>query len=149
MRILTHIHRGSFRPFISVSRVLTISRIHPDPNTEDFVSRMMGFIRDNIIPLPEEPQHRGIRIAVLDTGIHIDEEDELLKGAEDRIVMKQSFLGSDPDAYVDSYGHGTHVVRLLLRFAPRANILVAKISESKQLTGIKPIVKVSRRRSNW
>lgn len=83
-----------------------------------------------------ESQKRPIRIAVLDTGIRIDETDEtdvtdeLLKGGKARIAMKRSFIGHD-DQHLDSYGHGTHVVRLLLRFAPNAEIVVAKVSENK------------------
>ncbi|RYP46073.1 hypothetical protein DL768_007665 [Monosporascus sp. mg162] len=124
-------------------------RTHTDPATEDFVSRMKKFVRDNILPLPGElagnikfePQKRSIHIAVLDTGIHIDEGDELLKGGQKRIILKRNFLSEDEHAYVDSYGHGTHVVRLLLRFAPSAMIIVAKVSESKNLTGGSQIVK--------
>ncbi len=110
---------------------------------------MTGFIADYILPLAEEHgdkikferQNRSIRVAVLDTGIRID-EDKLLKGGQERIIRKQNFLGEDQHAYVDSYGHGTHVVRLLLRFSPHAEIIVAKVSESKWLSEIDPIVKV-------
>ncbi|KAK4443846.1 hypothetical protein QBC34DRAFT_416455 [Podospora aff. communis PSN243] len=116
-------------------------RTHPDTDTEDFIHRMDDFVGTYIQPLPEaladnislERLRRSIRIAVLDTGIHIDKGDEILDGGQDRIIQKRNFLGADEHAYVDSYGHGTHVVRLLLRFAPFANIIVAKISESKYL----------------
>ena len=114
---------------------------------------MDQFLREYIQPLPEEladkikfeRQKRSIRIAVLDTGIHIDEGDELLDGGQARIIRKRSFLGADEYAYVDSYGHGTHVVRLLLRTVPFANIIVAKISESKYLTEGSQIAKVRKR----
>ncbi|KAL7948569.1 hypothetical protein V8C42DRAFT_314863 [Trichoderma barbatum] len=124
-------------------------RTHPDSDTEDFVNRMTMFVKDHILPLPGElagdikfePQKRSIRVAVLDTGIHVDERDELLKCGQDRIILKRNFLNEDDHTYVDSYGHGTHVVRLLLRFAPFAEIIVAKISESKELTGGNQILK--------
>jgi hypothetical protein len=114
-------------------------RTHLDPDTEDFVNRMDEFLDYYIQPLPEEladkikldRQKRSIHIAVLDTGIRIDERDELLDGGQERIVQKRNFLGADEDAYVDTYGHGTHVVRLLLRTVPFAKIIVAKISENK------------------
>lgn len=41
---------------------------------------------------------------------------------------------ADPNEHKDQHGHGTHVVRLLLKFAPRAEIFVAKISDTKSLT---------------
>jgi hypothetical protein len=111
---------------------------------------MKTFIEGNILPLPEEladsitlePQKRSIRIAVLDTGIHVDEGDELLKSGQERIIMKRNFISEDKQAYSDSYGHGTHVVRLLLRFTPFAEIVVAKVSESKNLSEIIQIVDV-------
>ncbi|KAI9684271.1 MAG: hypothetical protein M1822_005744 [Bathelium mastoideum] len=119
-----------------------------DPNTEDFTRRMTTFIEDNILPLPEElghnitlePQKRSIRIAVLDTGIRVDESDELLKSGQDRIILKRNFISEDKQACWDSYGHGTHVARLLLRFAPSAEIVVAKVSESKDVSGVIQIV---------
>jgi len=111
---------------------------------------MTTFVKDNILPLPEElagnikiePQKKSIHIAVLDTGIHVDETDELLKCGQERIILKRNFLNEDDDTCADSYGHGTHVIRLLLRFAPFAKIIVAKISESKSLIGGSQIVKV-------
>ena len=130
------------------------SRTHPDPNTEDFINRMDEFHATYIQPLPEELAHgikferqkRSIRIAVLDTGIRIDEDDALLNGGQGRIIQKRNFLEMDEhDACDDDYGHGTHVVRLLLRFAPLAKIIVAKVSESKYLTGGSQIAKVRKR----
>ncbi|KAI1317242.1 peptidase S8/S53 domain-containing protein [Xylariaceae sp. FL0255] len=110
---------------------------------------MATFVKDNILPLPEEladnitfeRQKRSIRIAVLDTGFHADERDELLKCGQERIILRRNFVGEDEHAYVDSYGHGTHVARLLLRFTPFAKIIIAKISESKKLTGGSQVVK--------
>lgn len=88
-------------------------------------------------------QRQPIRIAVLDTGIHLDERDRVLEGGKERIVLKRSFLGDD-DAHLDENGHGTHVVRLLLRFAPNAEIAIAKVSKDKSFTTtrLSQIVKV-------
>ncbi|KAL6886896.1 peptidase S8/S53 domain-containing protein [Trichoderma evansii] len=106
-------------------------RTHPDPHTEDFVFRMFTFVENNILPLPNDkaddimsgPLKRNIRIAVLDTGFRVDDEDELVKCGQERILLKRNFLGEDKHAYIDTYGHGTHIVRLLLRFAPYAKII--------------------------
>lgn len=132
---------------------LTVTRSDPDRDTEDFLARMTSFVTDNILPLPEElacnirheRQKRKIRIAVLDTGVHVDGTDELFQHGQTRLILKQNFFSKDKTAYADSYGHGTHVVRLLLRLAPFAEIIVAKISGSKQLTEGSQIINVRRR----
>ncbi|OTB13976.1 hypothetical protein K445DRAFT_368160 [Daldinia sp. EC12] len=123
-------------------------RMAPDRRTAEFIRYMEMFLEDRILPLPTtamggiEPkaQKVDIRIAVLDTGIYFNEEDTLLEGGKDRIIEKRSFLSNNQHLWIDSYGHGTHIVRLLLRFAPRADIIVAKISESKESIGIGPII---------
>ncbi|KAF2963179.1 hypothetical protein GQX73_g10399 [Xylaria multiplex] len=75
-----------------------------------------------------------IRIAILDTGV--DSTDNLIKGAlRTRIKDQRNFTGSSPTDHVDTYGHGTHVARLLLKMAPSADIFIAKISEGKHLDG--------------
>lgn len=71
-----------------------------------------------------------IRIAVLDTGI--DPSDRMIKSAISRIIEKRSWVGP-PGNYIDRYGHGTHVTRLLLQMAPAAEIYVAKITENKNV----------------
>ena len=73
-----------------------------------------------------------IRIAVLNTGI--DLTDPMIKPAMPYIIDKRSWVGS-PESYMDRYGHGTHVTRLLLHMAPAAEIYVAKISDDK---GVRP-----------
>jgi hypothetical protein len=81
---------------------------------------------------PYQWRSQKIRIAVLDTGIDI-EEDSFIKGAEDRIKERCSFLDDlhpslNPLDCQDVHGHGTHVTRLILRAASPADIFVAKIS---------------------
>ncbi|KAI1089240.1 hypothetical protein F5B19DRAFT_467985 [Rostrohypoxylon terebratum] len=73
-----------------------------------------------------------IRIAVLDSGI--DETDPKIRPALKfgRIRTCRSFVGR-PDQWQDSHGHGTHVTRLLLETAPRAEIFVAKICTGKMI----------------
>ncbi|TQV98984.1 subtilase family domain-containing protein [Cordyceps javanica] len=125
-----------------------LTRAGPDGDTEDFIARMTTFVTESIVPLPDElaqdikhdRQKRNIRIAVLDTGIHIDGEDDFLIAAQTRILLKKNFLGNDEMAYDDTYGHGTHIVRLLLQHTPFAEIIVAKIAESKMLTRVEHII---------
>ena len=48
-----------------------------------------------------------------------------------RIVARRSWVGNDPNNVVDACGHGTHVIRMLLATSVFADIMVAKVSESK------------------
>lgn len=85
---------------------------------------------------------KKIRIAILDTGI--DLRDSMISGAKSRIIEKRSWVGS-PEDWADTYGHGTHVARLLVRMAPAANIYVTKISGGKTVDpeAMSQIAKVS------
>ncbi|KAF4440432.1 extracellular serine protease [Fusarium austroafricanum] len=76
-----------------------------------------------------------IRIAILDTGIDV-QEDTLIETAlqENRIKECCGFVNDtdsppNPTDCQDINGHGTHVTRLILNAAPSAEIIVAKISD--------------------
>lgn len=101
---------------------------------------------------------RRVCVAIIDTGLYIEEGDLYEKydpflshsDIAQRIVARKNFYSSDdkePDAndHEDQHGHGTHVARLVLRFAPRADIIVAKISNSRTLntTKTKHLIEVS------
>lgn len=89
---------------------------------------------------------KPVRVAVIDTGFYIEEPtmeadgDYFLSNSDvsERVKDKQNFCGRngeepDPDDWKDRHGHGTLVARLVLQFAPRAEVVVAKISDSKTL----------------
>ena len=71
-----------------------------------------------------------IRLAILDSGV--DDTDPMIKGAiqSGRIIHRRSWVGNIDD-HQDTYGHGTHVTRLLLTTAPAAEICIAKICKGK------------------
>jgi len=106
---------------------------------------MGNFNYQYIVPLPR--QAKSIRIAVLDTGLRVDDRDTLLRSGSKRVLAHSgNFLEAEYEAgnYIDNHGHGTHVVRLLLMLAPRAQIVVVKVSEGRSLasTRLEQIVKV-------
>lgn len=68
---------------------------------------------------------KKVRIAVLDTGIN--KTDTMIRSAKPRIKDERSWIGS----IKDTYGHGTHVIRILLQMAPAAEFYIAKISDGK------------------
>lgn len=80
---------------------------------------------------PAQSRER-IRIVVLDSGV--DAGDDVIRGAikQKRIVARKSWVGNDEDHH-DTYGHGTHVVRLLRKTAPTADIYVGKICNGKYI----------------
>jgi hypothetical protein len=75
-----------------------------------------------LITLLETP----VRIAILDTGIN--EKHSAIKAGFDEKSLRHewchSWVGKDVH---DSHGHGTNATQLLLKFAPRAEIYVAKV----------------------
>ncbi|CZR58461.1 uncharacterized protein PAC_08353 [Phialocephala subalpina] len=108
-----------------------------------FMENMKNFHQQYIVPLsgvsedtcpPPQVREDRIRIAVLDTGIL--GADNLIRAAKARIrgYWSPRQLGrAKPDDCEDFYGHGTHVVRLLLNVAPSADVFIAKISEGKDM----------------
>jgi subtilisin family serine protease len=76
--------------------------------------------------LPESGQNKErprIKIAVLDTGV--DTSHNFIKGAKKRIIVLPSYVKDDSSTR-DSYGHGTHVAKLLLTVAPEAQLFVSR-----------------------
>lgn len=95
---------------------------------------------DNYLPRVSRPNGRPIRIAVLDTGLLINEEDTLLLGSAKKVLsgLSRNYVGTknrqDRNSdYSDTDGHGTHVVRLLLRLTRHAEVVVIKISNGHTL----------------
>lgn len=111
---------------------------------------MMTFVETYIDPpnVPRDPATKRVRIAVLDTGLRVDAQDDFLRHRVKRVTMQKNFveersgLGGD---CIDTDSHGTHVVRLLLKFAPQADILVVKVSSSRTMgsTTMNCLVKVA------
>lgn len=103
----------------------------------------MNAFKHNFIP-PFNPGTTGrpatfkaIRIAVLDTGLRIHDKDLFLRVAARRRVLSdlsRNYLTTErPGSFVDTHGHGTHVVRLLLQLTQHAEIVVIKISDGPTL----------------
>ena len=90
-------------------------------------------MKSNVHPYIDRPlnfprRKSRVKIAVLDTGV--DFKHPFIDGAvkTKRIQVATSFVNND-ESIQDSFGHGTHVAKLLLEVAPDAELLVAKIAE--------------------
>ncbi|GAP88690.1 putative peptidase S8 subtilisin kexin sedolisin [Rosellinia necatrix] len=96
---------------------------------------------------------RRLRIAVLDTGI--DEGDKWLDEALSEVIESrenQGFRGSretnpikkywpgEDDAVRDEVGHGTWLAYLLLKYAPDADLYIAKVSKSMAFSDTTKVV---------
>ncbi|KAJ3532756.1 hypothetical protein NM208_g8294 [Fusarium decemcellulare] len=110
-----------------------------EKSEHDFTTYMKNFL-ESYIAHPSNHYHRtgtqgsfqNVRVAIVDTGLYIDGNDPVFQGAESRVKLKQSFVGASHN-WIDINSHGTHVARLLLRYAPTAEVYVAKISDSRHL----------------
>ncbi|KFY52592.1 hypothetical protein V496_08343 [Pseudogymnoascus sp. VKM F-4515 (FW-2607)] len=123
----------------SVSNFELFDNQNPSGNAADKADKAdmwFNYLRVNLHPvLPRIPDKKDrIRIAVLDTGICMDDNFIQLKENRTRITY-QSFVTGDknPTEPSDLVGHGTHVAGLLLQVAPNADIYVAKISDKDEL----------------
>ncbi|KAG4292644.1 hypothetical protein FPRO06_12132 [Fusarium proliferatum] len=121
-----------------------------DPEPHGFASRMKIFQDVYINVLPKPCPVRGIdgpvRVAVVDTGFYLEESSLFTEGDEflsdpvvsSRVKEQRNFFSRDGEELneedtKDIHGHGTLVARLVLQFAPRAEVIVARITDSKTL----------------
>lgn len=118
-------------------------------------------------PIETGNGHGSVRVAIVDTGFSIKDVDRYDERGDpmwdifldhpdvgSRVKEKRNFFSADaaepdPDDYEDRYGHGTQVARLVLRFAPRATVIIAKISDSKTLNATKMAQLVKVRNSTF
>lgn len=85
------------------------------------------------------PPEKRVRVAIIDTGYSANDDLYLNNPhVADRVKLKCNFFAADDlkpnsEDWDDEHGHGTQVARLVLKFAPRADICVARISSSRSL----------------
>lgn len=103
---------------------------------EEFWGYMREFNKRHFPPLAGISQPAAsptrVKIALIDTGI--DVEDPLIcpEFASGRI-WGRSWVGDELDL-TDTWGHGTHLARLVLRTSKSAEVLIAKVAEDKSFT---------------
>jgi subtilisin family serine protease len=108
------------------------------PKAKTYFDRLERIKRRFIRPLAHKPTDKlparlrqAIKIAIIDSGI--DMTDPLVMGGALRIREKRNWTDSDPENWHDTYGHGTHVARLVIKVAPAAEIYIARVSTQKQI----------------
>ncbi|KAL7946667.1 hypothetical protein V8C42DRAFT_318490 [Trichoderma barbatum] len=86
----------------------------------------------NLIGTMVERQRRthkvktAIRVAILDTGIYEKDMDN----ASWRINHTRNFVTNSAAGIMDTFGHGTLMTRLVMKCAPSAEIIIARVAES-------------------
>ncbi|KAK8116357.1 hypothetical protein PG984_012859 [Apiospora sp. TS-2023a] len=111
------------------------SEKHDSTDTERFLEMISQLSSNSPVPaLADSWRKEKIRIAIIDTGID-DECDDIIAGCRESSRIKRccGFVNGvdakpDYDDYKDINGHGTHVARFMLNYAPAAQLYIAKIS---------------------
>jgi hypothetical protein len=72
-----------------------------------------------------------VKIALLDSGIKLSEEDIDLYASAQPPMKYRSWIDEEEDGtWNDSVGHGTHLAVVLRRIAPQAIVHVGRVFES-------------------
>ncbi|KAF5593782.1 subtilisin [Fusarium subglutinans] len=103
----------------------------------DFSTRMDRFVERYIlrvaeVDIPAAFPHERVKVVIIDTGF-CPNDDPFFIHAEQRVRNCRSFIGKEAD-WNDIHGHGTHVARLVLRYAPECEVYVAKVSDTRSFS---------------
>ncbi|KAL7928162.1 hypothetical protein V8C35DRAFT_318778 [Trichoderma chlorosporum] len=85
-------------------------------------------------------QRSPVKVAIIDSGINM--ADPFISGKEEQIRGKRNWTDCNPDNWHDTYGHGTHVARLVLQVAPAVELYIARVSTGKQIKN-KDIIQIA------
>lgn len=92
----------------------------------------IAFINHQILQdSPRTCPSRRLKIAILDTGYDDTTPSFYIPGRLERIREWRDFASASPIP-VDSDGHGTHLLTILLQVAPSAEIFVARVAENSK-----------------
>lgn len=105
-------------------------------SSKRWLKRLQYLNRDLHESLPNSlPPGERIRIAVLDTGYDPDAIFFQHRIRRQKLVRWRDWVDNAEDPQ-DSHGHGTHLVSLIMKVAPEAEICVARVAKDpKDLTG--------------
>ena len=92
--------------------------------------RMIEVLNREIMAIPPSlPIPAKVRIAILDTGY--DPQTAFFITHGKRILGWKDWINSEPSA-IDTHGHGTHLLGLIMRVAPEAEVFVARIAKTPE-----------------
>jgi subtilisin family serine protease len=108
--------------------------------SEKWFERLQDLVH-KLLPHPPTDTRR-VKIAILDSGVDLTHPTIVCN--KQRIMAKRSFLMQDSprEQAKDMIGHGTHILGLLLKVAPYADIYVARITKSHEFDEFQSIADV-------
>ncbi|EHK21512.1 uncharacterized protein TRIVIDRAFT_70443 [Trichoderma virens Gv29-8] len=74
---------------------------------------------------------RAISVAILDTGIYLDDDDSMLP----RIKKTRDFVDNSPTKKTDTFGHGSLMAKFVMHCAPSAEIIIARVAKDTKGLG--------------
>lgn len=134
-----------FACIITILATVIISQFESNEIIHTYLDRSVPFVGANI-PKLEGIDGRGIKIAVIDTGIDFNHPDLFGWGENGKVVGGHNFI-DDGELPMDTNGHGTQVAGViaadgqLVGIAPKAKILAYKVSENGEAVSSDLIVK--------
>lgn len=109
-----------------VNDILNI-RSKESKKAEKWLNQVDSLIREMRKANPSTPKR--VRIAILDTGY--DPDTPFFLRRERRIAAWRDWVDADPSPS-DFHGHGTHMLGLIMRIAPQADIYVARVAKTPE-----------------
>ncbi|KAL4985727.1 subtilisin-like protein [Aspergillus falconensis] len=104
-------------------------RTRSEKSASKWLSRLKGFHKELALLAGSSSLSRRVRIAILDTGCDDNVPFFFFSHVEGRLKGWKDWVdGSDQPK--DCHGHGTHLVSLVLKCAPEADIYVARVAAS-------------------
>lgn len=98
---------------------------------ERFRNTVLGTANQSLLPF-RDGQFPKIRVCVIDTGIDMSHTAIFVGLKTGAIKEYRSWIG-DPTDIDDNYGHGTHMVELILKASENVHIYVAKIADEAKV----------------
>jgi minor extracellular serine protease Vpr len=134
-----------FACIITISTTIIISQFESNEIIHTYLDRSVPFVGANI-PKLEGIEGRGIKIAVIDTGVDFNHPDLFGWGENGKVIGGHNFI-DEGELPMDTNGHGTQVAGViaadgqLVGIAPKAKILAYKVSENGEAVSSDLIVK--------
>lgn len=130
---------------ILASSLISLNFLESNDDSHAYLNRSVPFVGGNI-PHLEGFEGKGIKVAVIDTGVDFNHPDLYGWGPNGKVIGGYNFIeeGKPP---LDTNGHGTQVAGVIAAdghlegVAPKAKILAYKVSENGEAVSSDLIVK--------
>ncbi|KAH9207228.1 peptidase S8/S53 domain-containing protein [Leptodontidium sp. 2 PMI_412] len=119
-------HRGQNRDILQPG--YDTPKIDPDPkarSADKWLERLYG-VHDLLdAKCVSAKLERHVRVAILDSGVDLPLP--VCQETYKRIIGFKDYIDTENKAHVDTDGHGTHTLALVMKAAPKADVYVARV----------------------